>query len=491
MTGTSFRLYNTRTRCVEPFEPIVPGRVGLYVCGMTVYDDAHIGHARAFVVFDTFVRWLRHTGWQVRFVRNFTDVDDKIIARATEKGETAADLAQRYIDRYHEDMRELGLVRPDLEPRVTASIPTILELIGRLVARGHAYAAEGNVWFAVPSFQRYGALSGQQLAELRSADPQSGKRHPADFALWKAAKAGEPAWDSPWGPGRPGWHVECSAMAWETLGETIDIHGGGLDLVFPHHENEIAQSECAHGVPYARFWMHNGLLTVSDGRKMGKSEGNSLWIRDLLRDYPAEAMRLYYLQCHYRSPLPFDDDTLSEALGMLARLYEAREVAERMTGTEDADAAAKALGADALEVLALGRAFPDQLASTLADDFNTAAALGHLFELARAVNRLSNQPKAIERGGPVVAPALAAFAMVPSALGVLAHSTAEFQADINKKRLPALGITAARIEELVAERAAARAAKDWARAAAIRDELEGKSIAVMDRGNESEWRVRL
>jgi cysteinyl-tRNA synthetase len=280
-------------------------------------------------------------------------------------------------------------------------------------------------------------------------------------------------------------------MAWETLGATIDIHGGGLDLVFPHHENEIAQSECAHGATYARFWMHNGLLTVPDGRKMGKSLGNSLWIRDLLRGYPAEALRLYYLQCHYRSPLPFDEEALSEALGMLARLYEAREVAEKMTGAEDAESVAKALGADAIEVLALGRAFPDQLASSLADDFNTAAALGHLFELARAVNRLSNHPKAIQRGGPVVAPALAAFAQVPDALGLLSLTTAAFQADINKKRLPALGITAAEVDRLVQERTAARAAKDWARADAIRDELEGKSIAVMDRGARSEWRVRL
>ncbi|MCA9490480.1 MAG: cysteine--tRNA ligase, partial [Myxococcales bacterium] len=255
-----FRIYNTRTRSLEAYAPQVAGRVGLYVCGMTVYDDAHIGHARAMVVFDTFVRWLRATGWTVHFVRNFTDVDDKIIRRAAELGEDPATLAQRYIDRFHEDMAALGLTTPDAEPRVTSSMGTIVDLVSRLVERGHAYAAEGSVWFDVASFERYGALSNQQPSELRSEDPQAGKRGGADFALWKAVKPGEPSWESPWGPGRPGWHVECSAMAEQELGETVDIHGGGLDLVFPHHENEVAQSECAHGgATYARYWMHNGL----------------------------------------------------------------------------------------------------------------------------------------------------------------------------------------------------------------------------------------
>jgi cysteinyl-tRNA synthetase len=428
----------------------------------------------------------------VRFVRNFTDVDDKIIQRSAAGGERPDALAQRYIDRFHEDMRELGLVRPDVEPRVTGTIPTILELVERLVARGHAYAAEGNVWFSVPSFERYGSLSGQRVDDLQSSpDAGGGKRHPADFALWKAAKPGEPAWESAWGPGRPGWHVECSAMAWETLGTTIDIHGGGLDLVFPHHENEIAQSECGHGQLYARVWMHNGLLTMGDGRKMGKSEDNAIWIRELLRTFPAEAMRLYYLQSHYRSPLPFDGAALPEALGMLARLYEAREVAERMQGSEQADEVARSLGADAMEALTLGRALPDAMHAALADDFNTAAALGHLFELARAVNRLSNHPKALRRAGPVVAPALEAFATVGPALGLLTLSTAAFQDEIKHKRLPSLGLTAAEIDGLVAERAAARDAKDWAKADAIRDRLESSSIAVMDRAGGSEWRIRL
>ena len=490
----SLKIYNTLSRKKEDFTPVTRGQVGIYSCGVTVYDLSHAGHARSALAFDVMVRYLRFKGLQVRFVRNFTDVDDKIIRRAAKEGVSASEISERYVEAFRADMRGLGVIQADVEPKATEHVPQMVELIGKLIAKGVAYPVDGDVYFEVRRFAGYGKLSGKNLDELlvgARVDVDERKRDPRDFALWKAAKPGEPAWDSPWGPGRPGWHVECSAMAWETLGETIDIHGGGLDLVFPHHENEIAQSECAHGATYARYWMHNGLLTVADGRKMGKSLGNSLWIRDLLHEYPAEALRLYYLQCHYRSPLPFDEETLSEALGMLARLYEAREVAERMSGGEDADSTAKALGADALEVLALGRAFPDQLASTLADDFNTAAALGHLFELARAVNRLSNQPKAIKRGGPVVAPALAAFATVPAALGLLALSTAEFQADINKKRLPALGLTAAEIDALVAERTAARMAKNYARADAIRDDLEGKSIAVMDRGEKSEWRVRL
>jgi len=487
-----FRLYNTRTRRMEDFEPLVAGCVGLYVCGMTVYADAHIGHARAMVVFDTFVRYLRHRGWQVRFVRNFTDVDDKIISEAAKTGEPPLELAQRFIDRFHEEMSDLGLANPDAEPRVTESIDEIRAMIGTLVERGHAYAAEGSVWFSVPSHPDYGALSRQQVDELRSEDAGDGKSHRADFALWKAAKPGEPAWDSPWGPGRPGWHIECSAMADKELGETIDIHGGGLDLVFPHHENEVAQSECAHGKRYANFWMHNGLLTMESGEKMGKSKGNAIAIRELLKAYPAEALRLYYLQDHYRSPLPWKGPTsLDESLAKLGRLYEAREVAESMGGEEDPDQVAMALGADALKVLELARGFDEAFYAALDNDFNTSQALGHALELVRALNRLSNHKKAQRRAGPVVAPALAALERVGDAIGILTQSTEAFQAEIKAKRLPVLGITAERVEELLRERTEARADKNWDRADAIRDELEQHSIVVMDRPHGSEWRVRL
>ena len=494
-----FRLYSTLTRDVRPFTPVKPGHVGLYVCGMTVYDRCHVGHARAMVLFDVFVRWLRHNGWRVAFVRNFTDVDDKIIKRAAENGEDAMALANRYIAAFQEDASGLGLIPPDHEPRVSTSIPDILRLIHLLVTRGHAYAAEGTVWFDVRTFPDYGKLSGQKIDELRSSDPDLGKRDPADFALWKAAKPGEPTWESPWGPGRPGWHVECSAMAWAHLGTTFDIHGGGLDLVFPHHENEVAQSECAHGVAYAHYFAHNGLLTLRGGQKMGKSLGNVINVADALAAFPAQALRLYYLQNHYRSPLPWGPEALPDALAMVSRLYEAREVAESMEGdlapaagpSDQALTIAKDLGEDAVTVLELGRAFRDKFNQAMDEDFNTAQAIGHLFELARALNRLGNNRKARKRARPVVQPALDAFALVASATGLMAQPTAAFLDEVRNKRLAAMGLAKADIERLIAERDAARRDKKWADADQLRADLDAKGIVVMDGAAGAEWRVRV
>jgi len=463
------RLYNTLNRHVEDFEPIEDGKIRLYVCGMTVYDHCHVGHARAMVVFDTFVRYLRHRGWQVRFVRNFTDVDDKIIERANKSGEKPLELAQRYIDSFYKDAKGLNLLMPDAEPRVSTSIDAIVGLIGDLVERGHAYATDGNVWFSVETDEAYGKLSNQKVDELRNPDEFEGKRAPADFALWKAVKPGEPSWESPWGPGRPGWHIECSAMAKKELGDTIDIHGGGLDLVFPHHENEVAQSECGNGVPYARYWMHNGMLT----------------------EFPAEAIRLYYLQNQYRSPLPWGDEALPDALAMLSRLYDAREKAEAMSGKADADSVAEQLGKDAKKVLELGRSFQERFFAAVDHDFNTALGLGHLFELARAVNRFAAHKKAKSRGGPVVQPAIDAFALMRDALGLMCMDTDAFHDEVKSKRLAALGIEVADIDKLLVERAAAREAKDWARADAIRDELTAKRIVVLDLADRVEWRVKL
>jgi cysteinyl-tRNA synthetase len=491
-----FRLYNTRSRKVEDFEPVEAGKVGLYVCGMTVYDRAHVGHARAMVVFDAFVRYLRHRGWDVCFVRNFTDVDDKIIRRAGELGIGAAELARQEIEAFQRDTLALGLVPPTLEPKVTSSIDAIQRFIARLIEAGHAYVADGNVWFSVESFERYGALSGQKPDELRSADSALGKRHPADFALWKAAKPGEPEWASAWGPGRPGWHIECSAMAYESLGKTFDIHGGGLDLVFPHHENEVAQSECANRATYARYWMHNGLLTVSDGQKMGKSLGNVVNIEDIVQAFPAEAVRLYYLQDHYRSPLPWNADALPEALGMLSRLYDARESAEAMSGPSsgsaaDADALAKELGPDAQAVLDLARGFAARFHAALDDDFNTARALAEAFSLARAVNRFAAHKKAKQRGGPIAQPALAAFELVSQSIGLLGASAHEFAEQVKDKRLTALGIDKHEVERKIAERQEHRAQKRWAEADTIRQELEAKRIQLMDSPEGPRWRVAL
>ncbi len=485
-----FRLYSTLTRSVEDFEPRTPGEVSIYVCGMTVYDHAHVGHARAFAVFDALQRYLRHGGWKVRYVRNFTDVDDKIIRKASETGEDSHTVAERYIASFRADMAALGFAAPDVEPRVTQSIPSIVEMIGALIERGHAYVSEGSVWFAVDSFAEYGKLSGRKVEEVYSEDAGP-KRSAADFALWKAAKPGEPTWDTPWGPGRPGWHIECSAMACEHLGAGFDIHGGGLDLVFPHHENEIAQAEAAIGSAFARYWMHNGLLTAAGGQKMGHSLGNFVTIADALARFPAEALRLYYLQNHYRSPLPWNDDALPDALAMLARLYDARELAESMSGSEDADSTARELGADALKVLELGRSFTEKLYAALNDDFNTSLAGGHAFELARAINRFSNHKKARKRGGPIVEPALTAFALLRETTGLLSMPTAGFQEEVKEKVLTARGVDRAEIQQLLVERAEARATKDWARADALRTALDTLGITVMDRADGVEWRVRL
>jgi cysteinyl-tRNA synthetase len=484
-----FRLYNTLSRSVERFEPIEPGKIRLYVCGMTVYDEAHIGHARAFVVFDVIYRYLQSRGWDVNFVRNFTDIDDKIIVRAKEKGEDWLELADRYIAAWTRDAKCLKLKPPTSEPRVTHHIEEIVALITSLVEKGHAYEAEGSVFFAVRSDEAYGKLSGQKIDELRSADPEGGKRDPADFALWKGQKSGEPAWESPWGPGRPGWHIECSAMAQTCLGDTIDIHGGGLDLIWPHHENEIAQSECGTGKDYVRYWMHNGMLTMASGQKMGKSLGNVINICDLVKQFPSEALRLYYLQNHYRSPLPWSDQALPEALTMLARLYEAREVAEGMGGQESADDVAQALGDDAQKVLSLGRSMIDRFHGVMDDDFNTAAALGHLFELARAINRFSGHKKANKRGGPIVAPALQAMAAMAPVFGILEDTPTEFQEQVKDKRLPAMGLSRDEVEGLIAQRTTARVEKDWARADTLRDELAARHIVIMDRPHGTDWRI--
>jgi cysteinyl-tRNA synthetase len=485
-------LYNTLHRDIEPFTPHKPGQVSLYVCGMTVYADAHVGHARAMVVFDTLARYLRHRDWDVKFIRNYTDVDDKIIAAANEAGEDPGALAERFIARFREDVAHLGLLPPTSEPRVTESIDDIVAIIQKLVDGGHAYASEGSVWFSVQSCPDYGQLSGQRVDEVKSEDPGRGKRAAQDFALWKAVKPGEPAWPSPWGPGRPGWHIECSAMVHKELGTELDIHGGGLDLVFPHHENEIAQSECAYGhKPFARYWMHNGLLVMDSGGKMGKSKGNAFTIRSALERFPAEALRLYYLQVHYRSPLPWDVEALPEALALLARLYEARDAALAMEGDGKLEDMAKELGADAKTVIELAERFPARFYEAMDEDFNTARALGYAFELARAVNRLSNHKKAAKKGGPIAKKALAAFDVVTRAIGILEHDSDAFQEEVKQKRLLAMGLDRAEIERAIVDRKRARDEKRWQDADAIRADLDQKGIAVMDNPTGTIWRVRL
>ncbi|MFT7616940.1 MAG: cysteinyl-tRNA synthetase [Planctomycetota bacterium] len=485
------RIYSTLERKIVDFVPIEEGKVGLYICGVTVYDDAHIGHGRFLIIFDSFVRYLRSRGWEVKYVRNYTDVDDKIINRANEKGEDPFEFADKYIDAFRRDSDAMGLLLPDREPRVTQSIDIILDMIGKMVEKGHAYESEGSVWFNVRSYGEYGRLSGQKIDEMRSADEAKGKKDPADFALWKAVKPGEPSWESPWGAGRPGWHIECSAMALDCLGETIDIHGGGLDLVFPHHENEVAQSTCANGTHYARYWMHNGLLTMGGGQKMGKSLGNVINIEDALVAFPAEALRLYYLQNQYRSPLPWSADALPAALNMLSRMYDALEKGEQMGGEELAERVIKDLGEDAARVAELAAGFEERYHSALDEDFNTAQAMGVVFELARAVNRFANHKKAKKRGGPVVKGALAALRSLAPTLGLLQMDVSEFQEEVKVKRLAAMGLTRESIEEKIEARNQARIEKDWAKSDELRAELEAMRLVVMDTADGVSWRINL
>ncbi len=498
---SSLRVYNTLTRTVEPFVPREPGKVGVYVCGMTVYDLCHIGHARAMMAFDVVVRYLRSVGYEVNHVRNHTDVDDKIIARAKALGKGGLEVSAEYIAELDRDLDAVGLVRPTVEPRVSTSIPEILEVIRLLVEGGHAYQGpSGDVYFSVENFSEYGKLSGRKLEDLRAGERvevNPDKRHPGDFVLWKSVagaatiEGAEPCWDSPWGVGRPGWHIECSGMSRHYLGDSFDIHGGGIDLIFPHHENEIAQSECAtHVSPMSRYWLHNGHLSLGgpDGAiKMSKSLGNVITIRDLLASVPAEVLRLCYLEVHYRSPLLWGQDVLANATGALDRLYQAKELVEEVmaTGTE---APIDSLGEHGEEVFVLASAFPLRFRNSMDDDFNTAAAMGFLFELVRAINRFGNDRKRRRQGKLALAPVKEAFRLCSEVLGIGGYVPAAFFDELKVKRL---GPAVAEVEAMVADRAKARAEKDWAAADRLRLELESRNVVVMDGAEGSTWRVRV
>ncbi|WP_308388415.1 cysteine--tRNA ligase [Acidithiobacillus sp. AMEEHan] len=454
-------LHDSLQRQKVVFTPLQPGRVSLYVCGMTVYDYCHLGHARAMVTFDTWARILRHWGWQTRYVRNITDIDDKIIQRAAERQESIGVLTERFIAAMHEDEAALGCLPPDHEPRATQHIANMQTLITTLIEKGHAYVADnGDVYYAVRSFPEYGKLSGRSLDELQVGariEPGERKRDPLDFALWKAAKPGEPAWPSPWGEGRPGWHIECSAMSTEALGCSFDIHGGGLDLQFPHHENEIAQSQGA-GCAFAHYWLHNGHIRVRD-EKMSKSLGNFVTVRDLIPNYGGEALRFFILGSHYRSPLQYSDDALAATQNSLERLYTAlRGLAPHELVPE--------LGAD----------WEERFLAALADDANTPEALAVLFDLAREINRLREQDSEL-------APPLGTLLRkLGGVLGLLQQDPERFfqgeEEDVDW------------IEAKVAERQRARAQRDFARADAIRAELDVAGILVEDTAGGSNWRRR-
>lgn len=461
------QIYNSLTRRKAPFEPIDPSHVRMYVCGMTVYDYCHIGHARVLVVFDVVYRYLRqlYGAERVTYVRNVTDIDDKIIARAAERGETIEALTSRFTAAMHEDADALGVLRPDAEPRATAHIGEILAMIETLIDKGYAYRAEnGDVYYDVSRFEGYGGLSGKRLQDLRAGarvEVDANKQDPLDFVLWKAAKPGEPSWDSPWGPGRPGWHIECSAMSTHCLGAHFDIHGGGLDLQFPHHENEIAQSEAATGQHFVNVWMHNGFVRVDD-EKMSKSLGNFFTIRDVLGRYDPEVVRYFILSSHYRSPLNYSDQHLDNARAALTTLYTALRNIEPAPDARD-------------------EAFEGRFRAAMDDDFNTADALAVLFELARQVNRhRETDPEQARRDAGVLRRLAAGLGLLERSPEVLLQAGAA----VGTGARPA----AEAIEALIAERTAARARRDFARADAIRDELQAQGVVLEDGAQGTTWR---
>ena len=457
------KIYNTLTRQKEEFKPIEAGKVGMYVCGVTIYDYCHIGHGRTFVAFDTVARYLRFSGYDLTFVRNITDVDDKIIKRANENNETCAELTTRFTNAMHKDFDALNMMRPDIEPTVTTHMPEIIEIVEKLIAKNHAYiSATGDVLFSVESFDKYGQLSGQNLEMLQAGsrvEIEQSKDNPLDFVLWKMAKDGEPYWESPWGNGRPGWHIECSAMNHKHLGEVFDIHGGGSDLSFPHHENEIAQSCCAHHGEYVNTWMHSGMVQV-DKVKMSKSLNNFFTIKDVLDVYDSESVRYFLISGHYRSQLNYSEDNLKQARASLERMY---------TAIRDIDLSANF-------DIDKSNPFYQRFTKAMDDDFNTPEALAVLFDLVKEINRLksSDNAQALNAADLLV--------NMANVLGLLHQNADEFlQGDESQDEV-------AKIEALIKQRNDARENKDWASADDARDQLAALKIVLEDGANGTTWR---
>jgi cysteinyl-tRNA synthetase len=489
------KLYNTLTGKKEEFVPVTPGKMNMYACGVTVYDYSHIGHARGAVAFDVIQRYFRRMGYQVTYVRNFTDVDDKIINRAKEEGVTAAEVAKKYIDAFQEDMQRLGVGHADREPCATDHIKEMIEVIHRLLQKGNAYVVNGDVYFRVKSFPEYGKLSKRNLDDMLAGarvEVDERKEYALDFALWKASKPGEPAWDSPWGPGRPGWHIECTAMGFKHLGETFDIHAGGKDLIFPHHENEIAQSEASSGRRFVNYWLHNGFVNINQ-EKMSKSLGNFFTIRDILSKYDAEIVRLFLLSTHYRSPIDFSDANLKDARAGLDRFYTMKEgirnyLAGKKPGT--------ALAAEVIEVadrplydkiISLPRAFED----AMDDDFNTALAIGIIYDLVRDVNKFlaEIEQKNEEAAIIILTAAQAAFDDVSSTLGIFLRDPDKWfqEARLGEHKVT---LSVEEIEQHIHLRNEARGRKDWPEADRIRKLLDDAGVVLFDRPGGTVWKPK-
>jgi cysteinyl-tRNA synthetase len=487
----SIEIYNTRTGRKSPLVPLEEGKIKLYVCGITAYDYCHIGHARSALVFDMIVRYLRYRGYDVIFVRNFTDIDDKIIKRAQEQNTTCEELSSRFIAMFHEDMANLGVLQPTIEPKATEHVPEIIELIQDLIRKGLAYQMGADVYYRVTGFDKYGVLSGRNLDDMQAGariSVNESKEHPMDFALWKGSKPGEPTWESPWGPGRPGWHIECSAMSRKYLGNSFDIHGGGKDLIFPHHENELAQSEGATGEEFVKYWVHHGFVTIKD-EKMSKSLGNFFTIREVLEKFPAEALRLFIFSTHYRNPLDYSEAAMLDAVAGLNRMYTCLAEIEQLPATGNDQAASAISKADRQKIETLAERF----LKAMDNDFNSAQALGHLFEGVKILNKirqhLPSQPAGIDL--QLLREGAGTTRKMAGTLGLLNEEPALYMQKEQEKILKTLSVSPEEIEKAIAERAAAREGKNWARADEIRDRLLAQGIDLKDGPTGTSWQVKL
>jgi cysteinyl-tRNA synthetase len=487
----ALRVYNTMTKKKEELVPLQEGKISMYACGVTVYDLCHIGHARSAVVFDVIYRYLLYKGYKVIYVRNFTDVDDKIIKRAQEEGVSTEEIATRYIKEFYADMGALGLKDPTVEPKATEHIPEMIALVQQLIEKGHAYETGGDVYYAVESFPEYGKLSKRSLDEMQAGvrvEVDEKKRNPLDFALWKAAKPGEPSWASPWGEGRPGWHIECSAMSQKYLGDTLDIHGGGKDLIFPHHENEIAQAEGATGRPFVRFWLHNGFVNI-EKEKMSKSLGNFLTIKEILKEYHPEVVRLFLLSRHYRSPVDFSTQGMEEARGNLERFYQTLAGIDEIIAQENtSEAVREGLSPEEMTVYRRAEEFTTQFEEAMDDDFNTAVAIAALFELGHDLNRLLQNPT--PHAPQVLLKGREAFAVAGEVLGIFQEDPRAFLEAERKRKAERLTLTPEEIEKLIAERNEARKNKNWTRADEIRNQLASQGIILEDTLQGTVWRIQ-
>jgi len=486
------RIHNTLTGKKEDFVPLHEKKVGMYVCGVTVYDLCHIGHARSAIVFDTIYRYFQYRGYKVTFVRNFTDIDDKIIKRANEEGVDCKTIAERYIGEYNLDMGKLGLEKPSVEPRATEHIPEMIRLISTLIQKGFAYPGGGDIFFSVEKFKDYGKLSKRNLEDMQAGarvDINEKKQNPLDFALWKASKPGEPFWESPWGKGRPGWHIECSVMSQKYLGETFDIHGGGRDLTFPHHENEVAQSEAATGKPFVQYWIHNGFVNINK-EKMSKSLGNILTIKEILKDWHPEVLRLFFLSHHYRSPVDYSEESFNDAKSGLDRFYSTlNAIQEELTKPPSQKKLDSPLIENCRQAI---ESFQVCFEEAMDDDFNAAEALGYFYDLQRNLNSILD----ISKGRPtqeivsMMKQGLDHFSKIGWVLGIFQEDPGDYIARRKKEGLKKLNLTEEEILRSIEERNLARKEKNWKRADEIRNELLSKGIVLEDTPTGTIWKLK-